>query len=188
MTFAELLALGVALAMDAMAASVMLGLRVGRPRFRDMLIVGAVFGGFQALMPALGYWLGSSLYRFLEAIDHWVAFALLAVLGARMILDARSSGDTLPDVCDARPLTLRTLLPLAIATSIDALTVGVTLALDSAQIAQAVAVIGVVTALLCMVALRLGSRLGQRFCGRAQITGGAVLIAMGINILLQHLL
>ena len=180
--------MGVALAMDAAAASVMLGLRIGKPRFRDMLAVGAAFGGFQALMPALGYWLGSALYRFLEAVDHWVAFGLLAVLGARMILDARRSGDELAQACERRPLSVGTLLPLAIATSIDALTVGVTLALDSAQIVQSVTVIGVVAAVLCMIALRLGSRLGERFCGPAQITGGMVLIAMGINILLQHLL
>ena len=183
MTLAELLLLGAALAMDAVAASVTLGLRVRRLRWRDTLAVGAAFGGFQALMPAIGYWLGSTLHGLLAAIDHWVAFGLLAILGVRMMRDARKPDDSPAN--DSAPM--RSLLPLAIATSIDALTVGVTLALDAANVAQAVGVIGCITALLCMLAFRLGGRLGQRFCGRAQCFGGLVLLAIGTNLLYQHI-
>jgi putative Mn2+ efflux pump MntP len=184
MNFAELLLLGVGLSMDAFAVSVCKGLATRRPSLKNMAACGLWFGGFQALMPLIGFYLGSLFAEAIEAVDHWVAFVLLALIGLNMIREA-VSGET--EHADA-DFSVRTMLTMAIATSIDALAVGISLAMSGGvQIWSAIAIIGVTTCLLSMLGVKLGSVFGDRFEKKAQIAGGVILILLGLKILLEHL-
>ena len=184
MNFAELLLLGVGLSMDAFAVSVCKGLATRRPSLKNMAACGLWFGGFQALMPLIGFYLGSLFAEAIEAVDHWVAFVLLAVIGLNMIREA-VSGET--EQADA-DFSFRTMLTMAIATSIDALAVGISLAMSGGvNIWAAVAIIGVTTCLLSMLGVKLGAVFGDRFEKKAQIAGGVILILLGLKILLEHL-
>jgi putative Mn2+ efflux pump MntP len=170
--------------MDAVAVAALSGMAQGRASWREALAIGTVFGLFQAAMPAIGY-AGGALFR--DAIadyDHWVAFVLLAAVGGHMIKESREAHDERPQGYAFAP---RRLLLLGFATSIDALAVGLTLALLEVPVGVAVGVIGITTFALCVPAARLGARLGAEFAHRAELFGGAVLIAIGANILVQHL-
>jgi putative Mn2+ efflux pump MntP len=172
-----------AVAMDAVAVAITAGIARGRATWRESLRMGAVFGLFQAAMPALGY-AGGALFRgAIEEYDHWVAFALLALVGGHMIHASRSAGGRPPK----DPFDLRSLMVLGFATSIDALAVGLTLSLLDVPLAAAVAVIGLVTFALCVPAVHAGARLGSRLAHRAEFVGGVVLVAIGARILLEHL-
>ena len=186
MGIAEIIIISVGLAMDAFAVSIGKGLSVKRVEPRHSMSVGLWFGGFQALMPLVGYFLGISFASFVSNVDHWIAFVLLGVIGVNMIREAK--GDDCDECEDANAdFSARQMLLLAIATSIDALAVGVSLAFLGADIWTTVAVIGVVTMLLSMVGLRIGNIFGCRYKSKAELLGGCVLILMGSKILLEHL-
>lgn len=184
MGLADLFFLAVGLAMDAFAVAVCKGLATSRLRVRDALTVGAWFGAFQALMPLAGFVLGSAFASFIVSVDHWVAFVLLSIIGGNMVregLDRDSAEECDPSL---RP---RDMVLLALATSIDALAVGVTFAFLQVEILPAVAFIGAVTFVLSVLGVKLGNVFGARYKSRAELFGGAVLILMGLKILLEHL-
>lgn len=180
----ELLLIAVGLSMDAFAVSVCKGLSVRRLRPRHYLLTGAWFGGFQALMPSAGYILGSTFDHYIAAFDHWIAFVLLVLIGGNMVKESLSRDEE----CHSDSFAVRAMFPLAVATSIDALAVGVTFALlPDVHILAAVTLIGVTTFLLSAVGLKAGSVFGLRYKARAELAGGVILILMGFKILLEHL-
>lgn len=183
MSLLELFIVAVGLAMDAFAVSVCKGLSASKVNLRHAVCAGLWFGGFQALMPLIGWLLGVQFQAAIERFDHWIAFILLGILGINMIREARSGED---ECCDCS-FAWKAMLPMAVATSIDALAVGVTFAFLKVDIVAAVAFIGVITFLLSAVGVRLGSVFGQKYQSAAQIFGGVVLILMGLKILLEHL-
>ncbi len=179
----DLLMTAVALSMDAFAVSISKGLSVRKLRVRHAFITGAYFGGFQALMPLLGFLLASSFAAAIERFDHWIAFAMLALIGANMVREALSSEEEhLTDAFD-----LKTMLPLAIATSIDALATGVSFALTGTNIWLAIAVTGVTTFLFSAVGVKIGNVFGTKYKSKAELFGGIILILMGVKILVEHL-
>ena len=179
----DLLLLAVSLSMDAFAVSICKGLSLGKINWRHMVLAGLWFGGFQALMPTIGYGLGSFFADMIDAYDHWVTFILLSAIGLNMIKESFEDEEH----CDAS-MSPYTMLMLAIATSIDALAVGVTFAfLRVDNILSAVCFIGCTTFVLSAVGVKVGSVFGARFQSRAELFGGVVLIAMGVKILLEHL-
>lgn len=183
MSLWELFVIAVGLSMDAFAVSVCKGLTVKRPSAGQCLTAGAWFGGFQALMPLLGWLLGKQFEGFITSVDHWIAFALLGLIGGNMIREALSGGEDAQDASFAP----RVMLGLAVATSIDALAVGVTFAFLQVNIAAAVLFIGAVTFTLSSAGVRLGGVFGGKLGSSAEIVGGAILILMGLKILLEHL-
>lgn len=190
MGLVELLVVAVGLSMDAFAVSVCKGLCMRRVNWRHALVIALFFGAFQALMPLIGWLLGTQFAALITPVDHWVAFVLLALIGGKMIWDAVRGDDEDPAAsCPAEgaPLDLRELTLLAVATSIDALAVGVTLAFLGVSIGWAMAVIGVTTFTLSFVGVAVGNRFGARFEGPAALAGGVVLILIGLKILLEHL-
>lgn len=180
----ELFLIAVGLSMDAFAVSVCKGLSVGKMKLKHALICGAWFGIFQALMPLIGYFLGSTFGRYIERFDHWIAFALLVLIGGNMIREALFGGEEDVDAS----FSPKAMFPLAIATSIDALAVGVTFALLDVMIVPAVSFIGAVTFVLSALGVKVGNVFGTRYKKPAEIIGGAVLILMGVKILAEHLL
>ena len=186
MSILELLLIAVGLSMDAFAVSVCKGLATRQLRWRHYLIIGAWFGGFQALMPSIGYLLGSTFESYITAVDHWVAFFLLCLIGGSMVKEALSKDGEAG--ADNSSFAVRPILVLAIATSIDALAVGVTFALlPGVSIVAAVSFIGATTFLLSAAGLKAGNVFGLRYKSRAELTGGIILILMGGKILLEHL-
>lgn len=180
----ELFLLALGLSMDAFAVSICKGLATETLRPRHMVIVGLWFGGFQALMPLLGYFLGAAFQRYITAVDHWVAFVLLALIGGNMIRESFS--------CEAEAasgsLSPKVMAPMAMATSIDALAVGITFALLSdVEIVPAVSFIGVITFLLSALGVKVGNVFGARYKSKAEFLGGAILVLLGLKILLEHL-
>ncbi|MEA4965196.1 MAG: manganese efflux pump MntP family protein [Oscillospiraceae bacterium] len=184
MGIAELLLLAVGLSMDAFAVSVCKGLAMERVTLKKAALVGAWFGIFQALMPALGYFLGSAFAQYITAIDHWVAFALLGLIGGNMVREALSKDSEEP--ADAS-LSFRVMLMLAIATSIDALAIGITFAFLKVKLLRSVLLIGGTTFLISMAGVKLGSIFGEKYQKKAELAGGAILILLGLKILLEHL-
>lgn len=182
MHFLELFLIAVSLAMDAFAVSVCKGLSVPRVRPGHAAAVGLYFGGFQALMPLVGYLLGIRFQSLIGAIDHWIAFLLLGFIGFGMIRESRGE----PEEVDAA-FGPRAMLPLAVATSIDALAVGVTFAFLGVSIVPAVGLIGCVTCIISVGGIYLGRGVGEKFQSHAEFAGGAVLILLGCKILLEHL-
>ena len=172
-----------AVAMDAVAVSISAGIARGRATWTESLRMGAVFGLFQAAMPALGYAGGALFKEAIEAYDHWVAFALLVLVGGHMILESFGADERPPKA----PFSLRSLLLLGFATSVDALAVGLTLSLLDVPLVAAVAVIGGITFALCVPAVHMGARLGTKLAHRAEFVGGVVLVAIGARILIEHL-
>ena len=184
MGLVELFLIAVGLSMDAFAVSVCKGLSTRELKARHYLTVGLWFGGFQALMPTVGYLLGSTFEGFINAFDHWIAFALLAVIGGNMIKEALSGDEEKVDDSFAAG----NMLVLAVATSIDALAVGITFALlPDVNIFAAVAFIGVTTFLLSALGLKVGNVFGLKYKSKAELTGGVILILIGLKILLEHL-
>ena len=184
MSVFELFFIAIGLSMDAFAVSVCKGLSTRRLRPVHYLLTGSWFGGFQALMPALGYLLGSAFQRYITAFDHWIAFFLLCLIGGNMVKESLS-GD---EECHDASFSVRAMFLLAVATSIDALAVGVTFALlPEVHIGSAVALIGATTFVLSAAGLRVGNVFGLRYKSRAELAGGVILILMGAKILLEHL-
>lgn len=179
----ELFLIAVSLSMDALAVSVCKGLSVQQVRPRHAMAAGLYFGGFQALMPLVGYLLGLRFQEVIRAFDHWIAFLLLGLIGFNMIRESR--GDEEEQMDDA--FGPRAMLPLAVATSIDALAVGVTFAFLDVAIVPAVVLIGCVTCVLSAAGICLGRMAGERFQSHAEAAGGIVLIVLGTKILLEHL-
>ena len=178
----ELFILAVGLSMDAFAVSICKGLSVKSLKPRHMVIAGLYFGGFQALMPLIGYLLGVQFQSLIQEFDHWIAFVLLVLIGVSMIRESRECPDELND-----SFSFKTMLPLAVATSIDALAVGVTFAFLQVSILPAVSFIGVTTFVFSAVGIRIGNLFGAKYKSRAELVGGLVLILMGVKILLEHL-
>ena len=184
MDILELLLIAAGLSMDAFAVSICKGLSVQRLKPRHYLLTGAWFGGFQALMPSIGFLLRSAFDHYISAFDHWIAFVLLAFIGGNMVRESLS-GD---EECHDDSFGLRTMFLLAVATSIDALAVGVTFALlPDVHILSAVSLIGAATFLLSALGLKVGNVFGLRYKARAELAGGVILILMGLKILLEHL-
>lgn len=184
MSLLELFLLAVGLSMDAFAVAVCKGLAMGKVGRRQMLIPGLWFGGFQALMPLIGNFLGARFEKYIVRIDHWIAFGLLAVIGANMLREAFGGGDG--DGDDAS-LAVKVMLPMAVATSIDALAVGITFAFLQVRVVPAVCFIGVTTLVLSMAGVKVGSVFGTKYRARAEAAGGIILILLGLKILLEHL-
>jgi len=179
----ELFMIAVGLAMDAFAVSICKGLSVPQSKYRHCLIAGLYFGGFQGFMPLAGYLLGTGFSDMIERIDHWIAFFLLGFIGLNMIKESRSCCE---EDLDAS-FTFHAMLPLAIATSIDALAVGVTFAFLKVKIIPAVTFIGIITFILSAFGVKLGNAVGCKYKSKAELAGGIVLIVMGCKILLEHL-
>ena len=180
----ELLVLAVGVSMDAFAVSICKGLSMKRADLRGMALCGVWFGGFQALMPLLGFLLGSLMAGAIERFDHWVAFVLLGLIGLSMLKEAFQEGE---EECDA-DLSAKTMLTMAVATSSDALAVGVSLAMaGNVNILAAVSLIGVTTGVFSAVGVKIGSIFGDTFEKKAQLAGGIILIALGFKILFEHL-
>lgn len=179
----ELFLLAVGLSMDAFAVAVCKGLALKQVKPAQMALVGLWFGGFQALMPVVGYFVGVQFKDAITAIDHWIAFVLLAIIGGNMIREAFSREEEEADAS----LSFKKMLPLAVATSIDALAVGVSFAFLDVQIGIAASFIGVVTFLLSAAGVKVGSLFGAKYKRRAELVGGAILVLLGVKILLEHL-
>jgi putative Mn2+ efflux pump MntP len=182
MSLMELFILAVGLSMDAFAVSVCKGLSLGRIKVKHMCIAGAWFGGFQALMPLIGYFLGSFFAESIETYDHWVAFVLLLFIGASMIKEAFGEEEEMDN-----SMTVKSMFLLAIATSIDALAVGVTFAFLDVAIVPAVTFIGVVTFVCSAAGVKIGSIFGTKYKSKAELCGGIILILIGVKILLEGL-
>ncbi len=185
MGFAELFLIGVGLSMDAFAAAICKGLAMPKMRWNRGVVVALFFGGFQALMPLLGWALGRQFEQYITSVDHWIAFLLLGWIGGKMIWDAlHGSGEEMP-AQDA--LDVKELFVLAVATSIDALAVGITFAFLQVDILPAVALIGCTTFAIALAGVWIGQRFGSRFKDRAALAGGMILCLIGLKILLEHL-
>ena len=187
MNFGAILALSVGLAMDATAVSAARGLAVPEVRPRHMALVALFFGGFQALMPVIGWLIGSRVGPLVEAWDHWIAFLLLAAIGAKMLWESRDPKTAAAHRSEDDVFGLRVMLVLAVATSIDAFAVGITLPMLDAPFALSVATIGVTTAVMCVAGLLLGRRAGAMLGRRLDVLGGLILIGLGVKILVDHL-
>ena len=188
MGFIEFFLTGIGLSMDAFAVAICKGLGMRKVNYKQMLLIALFFGGFQALMPLLGWLLGRQFEQYITSVDHWIAFALLVLIGANMLREARKGDDTTDaeTVYDA-PLPLGQLLLMAIATSIDALAVGISFAFLGVNIWLAIAIIGTTTFLISAAGVFIGNRFGNRYEKRATIAGGIILILLGVKILLEHL-
>lgn len=180
MSLIELFILAVGLSMDAFAVSICKGLSLRKIKAKHMCIAGLWFGGFQALMPLIGYFLGSFFSEMIEQYDHWVAFILLAIIGGNMIKESFGKDENVDSAMDFKSMLL-----LAIATSIDALAVGVTFAFLQVQIVPAVSFIGVVTFMFSAVGIKIGSLFGTKYRSKAELFGGIVLVLIGLKILLE---
>lgn len=174
----------VSLSMDAFAISMCKGLAMRRFSLKYSVIIGAFFGGFQALMPLIGWLLASGFASYIKKFDHWVAFLLLFIIGGKMILDSFKKDD---EIAEKSVLNIRELFVLAVATSIDALAIGITLAFLNVNIFISAAIIGTVTFVLSLVGVLIGSKVGACYKNKATLLGGAVLIVMSFKILLEHL-
>ena len=183
MSLLELFIIAVGLSMDAFAVSICKGLSVSKMKLGHALTCGIYFGGFQALMPAAGYLLGSQFEALITRIDHWIAFILLGIIGINMIRESREEDE---DKLDSS-FGAKAMFPLAVATSIDALAVGVTFAFLKVNIVWAVTFIGVVTFIFSAVGVKVGNVFGMRYKARAELAGGVILVLMGCKILLEHL-
>lgn len=179
----DLMVIAVGLSMDAFAVSICKGLSVNRVRPGHYMNVGLYFGGFQALMPLIGYLLGMQFSTLIASIDHWIAFVLLALIGGNMVREALSGEEESLD----DSFSFRTMLPLAVATSIDALAVGVTFAFLGVNIWSAIALIGVTTFGISAGGLAIGNTFGAKYKSRSEILGGVILICLGGKILIEHL-
>lgn len=184
MDLLSLFLIAVGLSMDAFAVSVCKGLATPKYKLKYSMICGAWFGGFQALMPAVGYLLGVNFKKYITAIDHWIAFVLLALIGFNMIREAHKNDDEGADPS----FTAKSMSLLAVATSIDALAIGITFAFLDVNIVAAVLFIGVCTFVISAAGVKIGSAFGTRFKSKAEIAGGAILIILGLRILVEHLM
>ena len=186
--FVELFLLGVGLSMDAFAVSVCKGLGMRKLDKKQALIIGLYFGGFQALMPLIGWLLGSQFQQYITSIDHWIAFILLGFIGGKMMVEAvrEWNEEETVEVMDA-PIDHKNMFVLAVATSIDALAVGITFALLNTPIIEAITIIGITTMVLSIIGVIVGNFFGSRYKSKAEFIGGLILVLLGLKILLEHL-
>lgn len=186
MGFIELLLVGIGLSMDAFAIAICKGLNMKKVNYTQCFFIALFFGGFQALMPLIGWLLGTQFEQYITRFDHWIAFILLGYIGGKMLWDAFRGEDDSPG-CSSRAFFAE-LAVLAVATSIDALAVGITLALlPDTNIAISIMVIGIVTFIISFAGVIIGNRFGSRFQRGAQVAGGVILVLIGLKILLEHL-
>ena len=183
----EVIMIGVGLSMDAFAASVCKGLAMRRLNVKNMLVIALFFGGFQAMMPCIGWFLGKQFEEYITRFDHWVAFALLAFIGGKMIFDVFMGGEENSSGEKNDCLNIKEILTLAVATSIDALAVGISFAFLQVNIIKAVSVIGVTTFVLSAAGVVIGNMFGARYEKKATLAGGIILVLIGLKILLEHL-
>ena len=184
MSLTELFILALGLSMDAFAVAICKGLSMKTMSWKKACIVALYFGGFQAGMPLIGYFLGVQFRSYITAFDHWIAFILLAIIGGNMIREAFSKDE---EEGGSDSVGFKEMAVLAIATSIDALAVGVTLAFLQVDIVPAVSFIGIITFTLSMIGVKIGNLFGSRWKSKAEFAGGAILILIGLKILLEHL-
>ena len=186
MGFLELFIISVGLSMDAFAVAICKGLCMRKLNYKNTVIIGCFFGGFQALMPLLGYILGTQFKDSITSIDHWIAFVLLALIGINMIRESRDKDEV---ACENIEISLnfKNMTVLSLATSIDALAVGVTFAFLQVNIIPAVSIIGITTFILSIVGVKIGHVFGSKFKSKAELAGGIILIIMGLKILFEHL-
>lgn len=184
----ELFLLGMGLSMDAFAVSVCKGLGMRKLNKKQALIIGLYFGGFQALMPFVGWLLGSQFQKYITSIDHWIAFILLGFIGGKMMIEAvrEWNEEEVVDVMDA-PTDHKNMLVLAVATSIDALAVGITFAFLGTPIVEAITIIGITTMVISIAGVVVGNFFGSRYKSKAEFIGGLILVLLGLKILLEHL-
>ena len=188
MSIFEIILMAVALAMDAFAVAICKGLATNKVQIKHMVVVGAWFGIFQALMPFIGCTIGAAFLSYIEAVDHWIAFILLGCIGGNMIKESLSKEEECD--CTDASLSFKVMLTMAVATSIDALAAGVGMSVDldgMGQILIAVLSIGVITFLLSALGVKIGNVFGSKYKFIAELSGGVVLVAMGIKILVEHL-
>ena len=183
MSMLELFMIALGLSMDAFAVAICKGLSMKTMSWKNAVTTGLYFGGFQAGMPLIGYFLGTSFRDMITSIDHWIAFVLLGLIGAGMIKEALGKEEEGQNDC----FDVKTMVPLAVATSIDALAVGVTFAFLNVNIVPAVSFIGVTTFLFGIIGVKIGNVFGLKFKAKAELAGGIILILMGFKILLEHL-
>lgn len=183
MNFLEILVIAIGLSMDAFAVSICKGLSVRKIEWKHVALVALWFGSFQAIMPVIGYYLGVGFTEVVSTVDHWIAFVLLSFIGGNMVKESFSK----EPVSGNADFSFKTMFAMAVATSIDALAVGVSFAFLRANIWISVAVIGVITAVFSSVGIFIGNAFGSRYKSRAEFAGGVILIIMGLKILVQHL-
>lgn len=183
MDILELILIAIGLGMDAFAVSICKGISMQKMNWKKAIIIGLYFGIFQALMPVIGFTLGKAFENFVTSIDHWIAFGLLLIIGIKMIVDAFKEDNV--SVNDS--VNWKVMIILAIATSIDALAVGITFAFLQVNLLLAVSIIGIITFILCVIGTKIGNNFGNKFENKAEILGGIVLILIGVKILLEHL-
>lgn len=186
MGYIELFLIGIGLSMDAFAVSICKGLKMKRVHKGHCLVIALFFGGFQALMPLVGWLLGRQFEQYITAIDHWIAFVLLAFLGGKMILEALQKKEEEEAGREER-LDIKELFLLAVATSIDALAVGITFAFLKVSIGPAITIIGCTTFILSIAAVYIGNIFGAKYKSKAELAGGVILVLLGLKILLEHL-
>lgn len=179
----ELILIAIGLGMDAFAVSICKGISMSKMNWKKAIIIGLYFGIFQALMPVIGFTLGKTFENLVTSIDHWIAFGLLLIIGIKMIIDAFKEDNI--SVNDS--INWKVMVILAIATSIDALAVGITFAFLQVNLLLAVSIIGIITFILCVIGTKIGNNFGNKFENKAEILGGIVLIFIGVKILLEHL-
>lgn len=185
MGFIELFLIGVGLSMDAFAVSVCKGLNMQKINMRHAVVIGLFFGGFQALMPFVGWALGKQFEQYITAVDHWIAFALLAFIGGKMAYEAIKGGDDDEKMHNGDKLDIKELFLLAVATSIDALAVGITFAFLQVSILPSITVIGATTFVFSVGGVAIGNRFGAKYKNKAELAGGIILILIGLKILLE---
>ncbi len=181
----ELFMVAIGLSMDAFAVALCKGLNMKKLNYRHALIIGAFFGGFQGIMPLFGWILGRQFEQYITSFDHWIAFILLAFIGGKMLMEAFNGDEEVLE--SNEQLNIKELVVLAIATSIDALAVGITFAFFQVSILPSITLIGITTFILSVIGVVLGNRFGVKFKSKAEIAGGFVLIFIGVKILLEHL-
>ena len=185
--FIEFILIGIGLSMDAFAVSICKGLAMRKVNKKQALVIGLFFGGFQALMPFIGWALGIQFQSYITNIDHWIAFVLLVFIGGKMIVEAvKPEEEEAVEVMDP-PLDIKQMFLLAIATSIDALAVGVTFAFLDYPIVEAISIIGVTTFIISIGGVYVGNFFGSRYKNKAELAGGLILVLLGVKILLEHL-
>lgn len=187
MSFQEIFLIGVGLSMDAFAVALCKGLNMKKVNYVHTVIIALFFGGFQAVMPLLGWFLGKNFESYIKSMDHWIAFALLVYIGGKMAYEAIKGDDEDETSAKGDKLDLKELTIMAIATSIDALAVGITFAFLQVSIVSSVTIIGITTFVLSIIGVMIGNRFGMKFKSKAEIAGGIILILIGLKILLEHL-
>ena len=185
MSFFEIFLIGIGLSADAFAVAICKGLNMRKINYNHAFIIALFFGGFQALMPLVGWFLGSSFRVYIENFDHWIAFLLLGFIGGKMIFEALKGEDE--ECCSCDKLDIKELFVMAVATSIDALAVGITFALVNVNIWGSITVIGLTTFVLSSIGVIVGNKFGAKYKSKAELAGGVILVLIGLKILLEHI-